>query len=48
MLNIILVSAQSNITDVEIRFQSFQEALKYANEHAININNAVISEHDPS
>ena len=35
---------QSNEMDVQIQFQSFQELLKYADEHAIQIQNALIGE----
>jgi outer membrane protein len=35
---------QSNETDAQIQFQSFQDVLKYADEHAIQIQSAVIGE----
>ena len=44
MLSTTFVFGQSNETDVNIHFQSFQDVLKYADEHAIQIQNAVIGE----
>ena len=41
-LSTTFVVAQSNEMDVQIQFQSFQELLKYADEHAIQIQNALI------
>ncbi|PKG43846.1 TolC family protein [Psychroflexus sp. MES1-P1E] len=38
------VFAQSNEADAQIQFQSFQEILKYADEHTIQIQSAVIYE----
>ena len=43
-LSTTFVVAQSNEMDVQIQFQSFQELLKYADEHAIQIQNALIGE----
>jgi outer membrane protein len=43
-LNITSVFAQSNALDSQIQFHSFQDVLKYADEHAINIKNAIINE----
>ena len=41
-LSTTFVVSQSNEMDVQIQFQSFQELLKYAYEHAIQIQNALI------
>ncbi|MBT4919341.1 MAG: TolC family protein [Flavobacteriaceae bacterium] len=43
-LSTTFVFGQSNEADVQIQFQSFQDVLKYADEHAIQIQNAVIGE----
>jgi outer membrane protein TolC len=43
-LSTTFVVAQSNEMGVQIQFQSFQELLKYADEHAIQIQNALIGE----
>ena len=43
-LSITFAFGQSNQTDVQIQFQSFQDLLKYADAHAIQIQNALIGE----
>ncbi|CAM1354239.1 TolC family protein [Tenacibaculum insulae] len=43
-LSTTFVFGQSNEADVQIQFQSFQDVLKYADEHATKIQNAVIGE----
>lgn len=43
-LNITFLFGQSNEVEGQIQFQSFQDVLKYADEHAIQIQNAVIGE----
>ncbi len=43
-LSTTFVLGQSNEADVQIQFQSFKDVLKYADEHTIQIQNAVIGE----
>ncbi len=43
-LSATLAFGQSNEVDAQIQFQSFQDVLKYADEHAIQIQSAVIGE----
>jgi hypothetical protein len=43
-LSTIFTYGQSNETDAQIQFQSFQDVLKYANVYAIQIQSAVIGE----
>ena len=43
-LNTTFAFGQSNEVDAQIQFQSFQDVLKYADEHAIQIQSAVIGE----
>ena len=44
MLSATLAFGQNNEAEAKIQFHSFQEVLKYADEHAIQIQSAVISE----
>lgn len=44
LLSTTTVFAQSNVLNTQIEFQSFQDVLKYADEHAINIQSAIINE----